>query len=189
MNNIEQIIEKLRKVKTIANEGTEGERQAAEQLLSSLMKQYDISAEQLEDQKADYHMVYTGEGKYDYKLFKQIVFRFRSSSDVKFADLRKAKKSYIKLWSREGLGPANANAGVYCTKAELVELMSIFEIYRRDFSEHLQAFYYAYLDTNDLLVGEADAPLTEQEREMLRKAAAMALGIEKKELFKQIENE
>lgn len=185
----DDIIEKLHKIKAIANNGSEGERRAAEALLASLMKKYDISPDELEDEKKSYHLLYTGDDLYDYKLFKQIVFRYRSSEEVKFADLRKAPKGDKAAWARAGLGPKNADAGLFCSNAEFIELVSIFEVYRADFQEYLHAFYYAYLNTNDLLVGEENRPPTEQERQMLKKASAMSLGIDKKDIFKQIDKE
>ena len=67
--------------------------------------------------------------------------------------------------------------------------MSTFEIYREDMHRQEDNFFYAYLDKNNLLLAsDGDHPeLTEEEIKKLKAAALMAEGIERKEIYKQIE--
>ena len=183
----ERIIERILKVRAIAKGGVGGERVAAEQLLSSMMKQYGISLEDIEQDAKEYRLAYIGDGRYEFKLFGQIAYKLYNLPRI--ADLRKAPAKYKRVWAEAGLGPKNANVGLYCTKAEFIEILSVFEIYKADFIRQEEVFYYAYLDKNDLLLkSEGEQPdLTDEEIDRLMSAERMKRGIKKQELYKQIE--
>ena len=186
----ETIIERLRKIKALSEEGVGGERAAAEQLLASMMKQYGISPDELEGDAVEYRLAYVGDGPYDYKLFVQIAYKFHyGPGKPRIADLRKAPAKYKKQWADAGLGPKNANVGLHCTKAEFIEIVSIFELYKVDLVRQMAIFYYAYLDKNNLLLPvEGESPdLTDEEIDRLLSAERMKTGIKKQELYKQIE--
>lgn len=191
MTERESIIERLLKIKALAERGVGGERSAAERLLNSLMKQYDISPEDLGSDMVEYHLAYIGEQSIDWKLFSQIAHKLHEGrpGKVKLADLRNAPAHHRRAWAEAGLGPKNSNIGLYCTKAEFVEVMSTFEIYRDDMHRQEEAFFYACLDKNNLLMApDGDQPeLTEEEIEKLKAAALMSIGIQKKDVYKQIE--
>lgn len=186
----ERIIERILKVRAIAKDGVGGERVAAEQLLSSMMKQYGISLEDIEQDAKEYRLAYIGDGRYEFKLFAQIAcILYKGPGHPKIADLRKAPAKHKRAWAEAGLGPKNANVGLYCTKAEFIEILSVFEIYKADFIRQEEVFYYAYLDKNDLLLkSEGEQPdLTDEEIDRLMSAERMKRGIKKQELYKQIE--
>lgn len=187
----ESIIERLLKIKALAEQGEGGERSAAERLLNSLMKQYNISPEDLDSDVVGFHLAYIGDQRFDWKLFSQIAHKLHKGrpGEVKFADIRKAPKAHKKAWARAGLGPGNSNIGLHCTRAEFVEVMSTFEIYREDMHRQEETFFYAYLDKNNLLIEPSgDQPeLTKEEIKKLKAAALMAEGIERKDIYKQIE--
>ena len=187
----ESIIERLLKIKALAEQGEGGERSAAERLLNSLMKQYNISPEDLDSDVVEYHFAYIGEQRSDLRLFSQIAHKLHKGrpGEVRIADLRKAPAGHKKAWARAGIGPENSNIGLHCTKAEFVEVMSTFEIYREDMHRQEEIFFYAYLDKNNLLLDpDGDQPeLTEEEIKKLKAAALMAEGIERKDIHKQIE--
>ncbi len=169
MNNKEResIIERLLKIKALAEQGADGERSTAERLLNSLMEQYGISPEDLDSDVVEYHLAYIGDEKNDWRLFFQIAHKLHEGcpGKVKIADLRKAPAGHKKVWAEAGLGPKNSNVALHCTKAEFVEVMSTFEIYREDMHQQEDNFYYAYLDKNNLLMKPSgDQPeLTEEE--------------------------
>lgn len=187
----ESIIERLLKIKALAEQGVGGERSAAERLLNSLMEQYGISPEDLDSDVVEYHLAYIGEQRSDWRLFSQIAHKLHEGcpGEVRIVDLRKAPARHKKTWAEAGLGPENSNVGIHCTKAEFVEVMSAFEIYREDMHRQEDNFFYAYLDKNNLLLAPGgDQPeLTEEEIKNLKAAALMAEGIERKEIYKQIE--
>lgn len=187
----ESIIERLLKIKALAEHGVGGERSAAERLLNSMMGQYGISLEDLDSDVAEYHLAYIGEQRGDWRLFSQIAHKLHEGrpGEVRIADLRNAPAGHKKTWAKAGLGPKNSNVGLHCTKAEFVEVMSTFEIYREDMHRQEDNFFYAYLDKNNLLLApNGDHPeLTEEDIKNLKAAALIAKGIERKEIYKQIE--
>lgn len=187
----ESIIERLLKIKALAEQGVGGERSAAERLLNSLMEQYCISPEDLDSDVVGYHLAYIGEQRGDWRLFSQIAHKLHKGrpGEVRIADLRKAPAGHKKVWAEAGLGPKNSNVGLHCTKAEFVEVMSTSEIYREDMHRQEDNFFYAYMYKNNLLLDpDGDQPeLTEEEIKKLLAAALMAEGIERKEIYKQIE--
>ena len=188
----ESIIERLLKIKALAESGLAGERSTAERLLNSLMLKYSISPEDLDSDVAEYHLAYAGDNRNDIRLFFQVAHRLhKGPGKPRVADIRKAPKAHKEAWAKAGLGPKNANVGIYCTKAEFVEVLSTFEIYKEDMHRQEDAFYYAYLDKNELLIesSEDQPEPTEDEIKKLRAAALMAEGIERKNIYKQIQEE
>lgn len=186
----EQIIDRLLKIKALAEKGSKGERENAAKLLASLMAKYGIEAEDLESDKTDLHMAFTGNGDFDFDLFLQVAakqFRGRSFPGVK--NLKKIPKKYIKTFSELGHGPANSNVAIECTRADFIEIISTFEIYKEDLHKQAGTFFYAYLDTNDLLVpsnSNGKQP-TEDEIDRVLSAKLMSQGIKKKTINKLIE--
>lgn len=186
----DRIIERLIKIKALSEGGVGGERIAAERLLMAMMKQYGISPEQLEEDTLEYRLAYIGDDFFDFKLFVQIAYKFyRKSGEPRILDLRKVSTKDRKAIAKAGMGPKNANVGVFCTKAEFIEMMSAFELYKTDFFNQVKTFYYAYLDTNDLLIkSKGDRPvLTTEEIDRIMNAERMKAGIKKVDIYKQIE--
>lgn len=181
----EQIIEKLLKIRALAEEGHQGERGAAETLLNSLMKKYGITPEDLESDPEEYRSAFSGDGEFDFKLLCQIAKKLYPK--IRVADLRKAPAKFKKQWYDAGIGPKNANVAFQCTMAQFLEIMSIFELYKRDLADHLDTFFYAYLDKNDLLLPSTGEKSSPEDVERVLAALKMEAGIEKKDIYKQIE--
>ena len=57
MTERERLLEKLGKVKALADRGEGGEKESAERTLAALMKRYGITEEDLEDTKATIHWI------------------------------------------------------------------------------------------------------------------------------------
>lgn len=186
----DKIIERLLKIKALSERGKEGERENARKLLNSLMEKYGIKPEDLDSDKQDMYMAFTGNGDFDVDLFIQVAARqFRGRNDPGVKNLRKVPKHLIKQLSELGYGPANSNVAIECTKADFIEIISTFEIYKEDLRKQAKTFFYAYLDANDLLVPASDEKRqpTEEELERAVSAALMSPGIKKKTIHKLIE--
>ena len=181
----EQIIDKLLKIRALAEDGQGGERSAAEALLNSLMERYGVTAEELESDPVEYRSAFSGDGAYDFKLLCQIAKRLYP--DLKIADLRKAPAKYRRMWHESGLGPKNANVAFNCTQAQFIEIMSVFELYKKDFEDHLATFFYAYLDKNNLLIPNPGGKSSPEDVARALAALRMEAGIERKNIYKQIE--
>lgn len=186
----DKIIERLLKIKALSERGKEGERENARKLLNSLMEKYGIKPEDLDSDKQDMYMAFTGNGNFDIDLFVQVAARqFRGRNDPGVKNLRKVPKHLIRQLSKLGYGPANSNVAIECTKADFIEIVSTFEIYKQDLRKQAKTFFYAYLDANDLLVPASDEKRqpTEEELERAMSAALMSPGIKKKTIHKLIE--
>ena len=188
----ESIIERLLKIKALAERGEGGERSAAEHLLNSLMKQYNIRPEDLDSDAMDYHLAHIGEQLIDWKLFSQIAHKLHQGhpGEIRIKDIREVPASRKKAWAEAGFGPKNSDVALYCTDMEFIEVMSAFEIYREDMHRQEDVFYYAYLSKNNLLLdpGGAHPELTKDEIKKLLAAERMKEGIERKDIYKQIED-
>ena len=187
--NKETIIQRIMKVKALADRGTDGERDAAEKLLKELMEKYGITDEDIASEKVDFYMIHTGKDDMYRCLFSQI-FHLRFGAKKKLYNLMKVTKKDKKVLSDAGFGDKDADLGFDCTKSEFVELKALFEIYKADFDKNLEIFKYAYFKKNDLLCDrEEDSPeATEEELEIARQAEKMSYGIKKKEVHKMIES-
>ena len=57
MTERERLLEKLGKVKALADRGEGGEKESAERTLAALMKRYGVTEEELEDTRATIHWI------------------------------------------------------------------------------------------------------------------------------------
>ena len=187
----EDIINKLLKVKALADRGSEGERKSAQNLLSSLLKKYGISESDLNDNETNMYLIETGGGIYR-QLFVQIYSKKHESDRRTSYDIRKMpKKEKVKM-ANWGFGDKNADTAIECTKAEFIEAKAIFSIYKADLDNQIKTFLYAYFLKNDLLMeGNDDSKkeLDEDEKARLYNSLKMSTGITRKDIFNMIENE
>lgn len=187
--NKDKIIDRIMKVKALAERGTDGERAAAEKLLKELMEKYGITDADIDSEKVTYHLLKTGSEQMFIQLFSQI-FHLRFGKHSKFADIRKMPKKDKRIMSDAGFGDKDADVAFECTYAEFIETKAVFDIYKADFIKQLDVFQYAYFDKNDLLLpydGEK-AKSSKDDVEKAMKAAYMSLGIDKKDVHKMIES-
>lgn len=187
--NKETIIQRIMKVKALADRGTDGERAAAEKLLKEMMDRYGITDEDIDSGKVEYHLLKTGSEEMFMQLFSQI-FHLRFGRHAQIADIRKMSKKDKKILSDAGLGDKDAEVAFQCTYAEFIEIKAEFDLYKADFIKQLDVFQYAYYQKNDLLIPRDDEmpDSTEDEIKTALQAARMSMGIEKKEVHKMIES-
>ena len=185
----QDIIDRIRKVKRLAEDGIEGEKEAAKARVEELMHRYNITDEDLEEDKEDLH-TYFIDGIFCWKLFMQI-------AGVKFG-IRKALNIKEKRVPREHREVLNAisrgkkyNVAVLCTAAQFIELTAYYEIVQRGLEEQSEAFFFAFLDRNQLLAQASESDrnkeVSEKEAEMVRRAMLMSRGIDKVVVNKLIE--
>lgn len=182
----QQIIDRIMKVKALADRGADGERIAAKRLLEELMAKYHITEADIDTSKKETYIIDAGEPIFR-ELFRQM-YRVKFGRDRQIWVIEKMSKKDKQLLSRLGFGDPSANLAIECTKAEFLEVKTLFEIYRGDLKEQLETFMYAYFHKNDLLApADPDRDCTEDEERKAIKAMFMAQGIEKKEIHKMIE--
>lgn len=184
--NKQQIIDRIMKVKALADRGTDGERTAAQRLLEELMEKYHIDEADIDTDKKETYLIDAGDSVFT-KLFHQM-YRVRFGIDRPIWIVYKMPKKDKRLFAEMGFGDKNANLAIECTKAEFLEVKTLFEIYRNDLKEQLDTFMYAYYHKNDLLApADPNKESTEEEDRKALKAMFMAQGIDKKEIHKMIE--
>jgi len=183
----QQIIDRILKVKALADRGTDGEREAAAGLLKELMEKYHITDADLGEEIPKMHIIQLGD-----PIFKHLFVQLHSKMFGKerpVYDIRKMHKKDKKILSDAGYGDKDADAAIECTPSEFIEIRTLFSIYKEDFERQFKVFRYAYYDRNDLLIesSKEESEVTEEELERYRKAALMSMVIDKKEIHKMIE--
>lgn len=176
MSEIDKKIDIALKIKRLAEEGFEGEAQAAKLALERYMKKHNISESDLQQevvQKFSYNVAMK-----DFNLFSQIV------SNVCYPKpsitYRGNKKTilYIKVKPEDGI---------------LIEAK--FEFYKKALEAQYKLFYSAFIQKNHLYSAkpyeESDEPQTDEERLKRFKIAMIAEGLEKEKFnnTKRIGNE
>ena len=186
MKTRQQILDRIMKVKALADRGTDGERTAAKRLLDELMEKYHIDEDNIDTDKKDHYFIDTGDSLFSKLFFQLYLSKFGTNRSVWSID--KMPKKEKQFMANMGFGDKNANHAIECTKAEFLEVKMLFEIYKNDLNKQLDTFMYAYYSKNDLLVpANQDKELTKEEEEKAFKAMLMAAGIDKKEIYKMIE--
>lgn len=179
----EEILDKIRKVKTLSESGVEGERESAANRLRLLMEKYGISEDDISEDKPEYNFTYIDDNDLCLRqIFIQIIGKVLSEPGyniVKKSKMRAAKEIY----GRE------VNIGAHCTKSEWLEIMFLYDEYSKDYKKQEEIFLYAYLSKNNLLIPRDDnfEPLTIEEKQKALKASMMEYGIDRKLIVKQLE--
>lgn len=182
----QQIIDRVMKVKALADRGVAGERIAAQQLLETLMKKYKIDEADLNIEKTDFYIIDAGDFFFK-ELFNQL-YHVKFGLNRPVWNIEKMPKKTKREWAGLGFGDETANVAIECTKSEFIEVKTLFEIYRRDLREQWRTFIYAYFYKNNLLApSDPDKEYSDDYKERALKAVLMSRFIDKKEVHKMIE--
>lgn len=183
----QEIIERIKKVKRLAESGVEGEKENAQSMVDELMNQYGITESDLEDEKEEVYTYYI-DGVFCWELFKQV-------SIVRYGvdKIRYIKNERMSRYDREAIKELSkgkkTNVLVVCTAAKFIEMTAGYEIYQRGLNDDAKAFRYAFLAKNNLLAPATDdgKEMTEDEVRMVRKAIMMSDGVDRLTVNKLIE--
>jgi hypothetical protein len=172
----DRLLDKMRSVKTLAERGSSGEREAAQEILVRLMKKYSISeADLLEEQTETFWFRYKDD--LELKLLHQIFYMVMGDCPI---------------YTRQGRNTNRKHKvfGVDCTAAQRLEIEIALEFYKRAMKEDLNTFYLAFIQKNNLfppleLTSDKteDQSLTDEE---LLKMQAMMAGMARRTLRKMI---
>lgn len=178
----DRILSRLRKLKALAEKGTEGERDSADALLQAIAAEHGIDLDSLADDEAEVDWTLPFKDGWRLDLFTQLAALLRL--DI-YGTLDVAK---IQVWVAKQRR-RTVRAYVRCTRAQWLELDVKRSVLEADYKRHLKAFYRAFLVRNDLLMPyNPDGPEpTEEELENARLARTMSFGMERSALRKQIE--
>lgn len=189
----QQILDKVLKVKALAERGTEGERANAERMLKELMEKYGISDADIESEAVELFVI-----DVENIIYIQLLVQICNNvigHDIKIYNLNRDDSTVVNAieeLSNRGYGDMSATHAIECTKANFIEIKMMFDLYREDLKKQIDTFMYAYFMKNSLLAkapedGKQKEP-SKEDLEMLKKAMMMEMGIDKKEIHKMIEN-
>ena len=165
--------EKLKKIRQLAERGTGGEKEQARKTYEKLLKKYEIADEEVADEvQLRWFRFKTETEEY---LLKQIFYAVTGDCDA---------------YCWRGRSSRKKERGVYCTEAEAAEIDLLFSFYRVQLKEEIEPFLYAFFNNNGLFPDptarcyspsrDYDAGIDSERRKMLRKAAAMAMTMDRK---------
>lgn len=165
---------RIKKLQALAERGVGGEKTTAEKMLQNMLKKNGIkSLEELETENYEYTQ-FSYHGKYEKKLLIQCMYK------VMGAD------SGITTYRTKG---TRQKLGIYCTKAQKIEIELEFEFYRNVFYEELDTFISAFIQAQDIFPAGAPTSEIDECSECDLKMAFMAQGIERKQRHAMIESE
>ena len=143
----EKTIQRIKKLQALAERGVGGEKTTAQKKLAKLLKDNGInSLDELQKEEYEY-TIFSYNGKHEIKLLRQCMYKVMGS---------KSDRTAYKPYGRR------QKIGIYCTKAQKIEIELEFEFYRNVFYEELSTFMDAFIQAQkifpeDAPVGEADS--------------------------------
>lgn len=135
------MINKLRKIKEVAERGVGGEAEAAKRILASLQDKYNISDDELTSTEQPDTFIFDA-GDYR-QLFAQIV---GSVCGASVHNIYKIPKKDKRL-----LGCENANVAVKCKPSEFELIKAMFAVYSDEYRKQFANWEYAFYSVNNLL--------------------------------------
>lgn len=172
----EKTIQRIKKLQALAERGVGGEKDTAQKKLLSLLEKNGIhSLEELEQEAETYeYTLFSYSGRHEIKLLAQCMYKVMGAS----ADLT----SYRTRGTRQKIG-------IYCTKAQKIEIELEFEFYRNVFYAELSTFMSAFIQAQGIFPPDAPQGKYDKFSERDIKVSLMASGIDKRTRAAMIEAE
>lgn len=170
----EKVLEKLGKIKALAERGVGGEKETALRMYEELCRKYEISEDEAEAalMKLEKRW-FSYSTQLEEELLIQIFYKVTGDTAhyVYTGEYKRRKKR-----------------GCVCTEIEAAEIQLLFNFYREKMKEELQAFMIAFKQKNNLFPDETaraykeyDGPqrkLTGEEERKYKKAAFMGMSMD-----------
>ena len=180
----EDLLNRIEKIKRLAEAGDEGEKETARAMLERLMRQYNITDNDLEQSVRKYWYTSISGFKCRELLGQICSFYPDYGKDngvwmTYIPSMTPAKKRSAEAYmhSQRIFGK---NTIINATREEFIEIMAKYEIYHKSLIKHYNSFYYAFLLRNNLLqAADGNAKVSKKDLEMADTAFRMAGGIEK----------
>ena len=170
----EKTIQRIKKLQALAERGIGGEKKTAEKMLQQMLEKNGISSlEELESEEAEYTL-FSYNGKHEIKLLKQCIYKVMTAT-------RK-----VTYYHSQG---TRQKIGIYCTKAQKIEIELEFEFYRRVFYDELSTFMDAFIQAQKIFPSDAPKGSYNELNPTDMKIAFMAQGIDKRSRAAMIESE
>lgn len=171
------ILSLLKKLHALAEQGVGGEKDSAMRKLEHLMKKYNVSFDELDDNEARWTEVFVSgdQLQFSHQVHAHVTGLSSFRADAKH--LRKNRK--------------RISIEYKFTKAQYLEYKAKFDFYWAKYQEDLQLFYSAFIQKNGLFreinPDEEIKPLSEQDKVQLMKLMQMMEGLDKHRFHKQLE--
>lgn len=139
----DKTLDRIRKLKALAERGVGGEKETAEKFLQKMMKEHGIqSLEELLGEKTDYFL-FSYNGKYESAILRQVMYKVLGAENFEIYVPKRMKQKY----------------GVYCTNYQSIEIALEYDFYKNAFYEELDVFIQAFIQKQYIF--PLDAPVVE----------------------------
>ena len=193
--DLEQIKERLAKMKALAERGVGGERDAAERLLREIAAKHGISLDDIGSEVEREHIVNI-QTPWQRLIFIQLLglMRLDQYGDRDADKLHLfARRQYVQARGRKSRKLTRRRTVVcyytVCTDAQWLELEAKYVVLCADYERQIKAFPLAFLMSNNLLMPynpNSKKPSAEADEQYLT-AETLAAGIRKSHLNKQLD--
>lgn len=133
MTERERILEKIKRVRALAERGVDGEKDSAAALLDRLMKQYGISEAEIAEERREIAW-FRYKTPLERKLLNQVIYTV--TGRIPYGCVGRYT------------GRTRKQIGIECTAAERLEIEISFEFYNAALQQELERFYIAFLQKN-----------------------------------------
>lgn len=158
--------ETLEKLLVLSKCGVDGERENASKLLKKLMKKYNISEEQLNEDLEEWYK-FKIKNEFELKLLSQVVYKVVGYGVI-VESYRKSKTVYM----------------LYLTPNQKIEIEYLFTIYKNDFSIELEKFYKAFISKNNIFPKNAPQKSSDISYEDYMQIYNLMSGINRSNIYK-----
>ena len=166
MTDREQLLQKVKKIQALAEQGDRGEKESAAALLERLMKQYGITESELSEDRRE-RAWFRFKTPLERKLLNQVIYTV--TGRIAYSCVGRYTNRPRKM------------LGIDCTAAERLEIEISFEFYNAALEKELARFYSAFLNKNHIFPEKAidEIPDTgEIDLEEAQRLSMMMAGME-----------
>lgn len=165
----EKTIQRIKKLQALAERGVGGEKTTAQKKLAKLLKDNGInSLDELQKEEYEY-TIFSYNGKHEIKLLRQCMYKVMGA---------KSDRTAYKPYGRR------QKIGIYCTKAQKIEIELEFEFYRNVFYEELSTFMDAFIQAQKIFPEDAPVGDYDEFNEMcVRKKNTKSMGATDKDWY------
>ena len=168
----DKLIQRIKKLQALAERGVGGEKETAERMLQRMLEKNGIhSLEELETDKYEYTL-FSYKGEHELTLLQQCIYKVLTNAGD--------RSCYRTRGTRQKIG-------IYCTKAQKIEIELEFEFYRNLFYEELKTFVTAFIQAQGIFPPDAPKGSLNRLNEKDMKMVLMAQGIDKRTRAEMIE--
>lgn len=167
---MENLLERIKRIKALAEKGVGGEKETAQATLKRLMKKHNITEYDLSEEVTELEW-FRYKDKAEFRLLCQIMYMVTGDGET----WRNKDKRY-KL------------VACYCTKAEKIEIQANFDFYMRAMRKEMSIFFDAFMQKNNLFPEKAKnkESCREPDLERILKMKMMMQGMDVHTRLKEI---